>query len=624
MISPADRAEALLQVVTESLPHAEHRPGQIRMARRVADALANGERLVVQAGTGTGKTLGYLVPVIASGFTTIVATYTKALQDQLAEVDLPLLQKVLNGQHLADPFSWAVLKGRNNYLCRQRLHEIETRGEELELEDASRGVRNEVRKLVNWSTKTESGEMSEVPFPVSDSAWRSVSVGSDVCPGKLKCAFGETCYTERARDAARAANVVVVNFSLYGFDLEAEREFLPEHDVVVFDEVHELEDVISDTASVMLTGGSAANVAEAVRKVLPSKKVANALATSGRDLDAALADRKDKRLSNPLPNDLAEVLRGMKEQTLLLGDALTSVSDETPELLRAKSATKRLADALQECLSTDSNRVTFVTGGDHPRLVSAPLSVARVLAPVWNAQTAILTSATIPQSLPHRLGLAVDNDTRLEVESPFDYEANALLYLADDLPDPDAPDRNQKVHARIRQLVQYSDGSALVLFTSRKAMRDAVDELRGTLDDITVLSQDDMGKKALLDAFKTDIRSCLFATRSFFQGVDVPGDALRLVILDKVPFPMRTDPLLEARRDLLGQSAFMQIDVPIAAATLAQAAGRLIRSATDHGVVAILDSRLVKRRYKGAVLEGVAHFPETSQLGDVKSFFHRR
>ena len=161
MISAADRAEALLQVVTESLPHAEHRPGQIRMARRVAEALANGERLVVQAGTGTGKTLGYLVPVIASGLTTIVATYTKALQDQLADVDLPLLQEVLNDQHLADPFSWAVLKGRNNYLCRQRLHEIETRGEELELEDASRGVRNEVRKLVNWSAETDSGEMSE-------------------------------------------------------------------------------------------------------------------------------------------------------------------------------------------------------------------------------------------------------------------------------------------------------------------------------------------------------------------------------------------------------------------------------------------------------------------------------
>jgi ATP-dependent DNA helicase DinG len=155
-------------------------------------------------------------------------------------------------------------------------------------------------------------------------------------------------------------------------------------------------------------------------------------------------------------------------------------------------------------------------------------------------------------------------------------------------------------------------------------MREAVDELRGALDDITVLSQDDMGKKALLDAFKTDIRSCLFATRSFFQGVDVPGDALRQVILDKVPFPMRTDPLLEARRELLGQQAFMQIDVPIAAATLAQAAGRLIRSATDHGVVAILDSRLVKRRYKNAVLEGVAHFRETSQLDDVKSFFRRR
>ena len=252
------------------------------------------------------------------------------------------------------------------------------------------------------------------------------------------------------------------------------------------------------------------------------------------------------------------------------------------------------------------------------------VALARVLAPVWLAQKAILTSATIPRSLPDRLGIAVEEDDRIDVESPFDYETNALLYLADDLPDPDAPSRSREVHARIRQLVTYSDGSALVLFTSRKAMREAVDEMRGTLGDITVLSQDDMGKKALLEAFKTDVRSCLFATRSFFQGVDVPGDALRLVILDKVPFPLRTDPLLSARRDLLGQSAFMQIDVPIAAATLAQAAGRLIRSASDHGVVAILDSRLSKRRYKGAVLEGVAHIPETSSLDDVRRFYDRR
>ncbi len=624
MTSPADRAEALLQAVTEALPRAEHRPGQIRMVRRVAEALEFGDRLIVQAGTGTGKTLGYLVPVIASGLTTIVATYTKALQDQLADVDLPLLERTLNGKLLADPFTWAVLKGRNNYLCRQRLHEIETRGEELELEESSRGVRNEVRKLVQWSTKTETGEVSEVPFPVSDSAWRAVSVGSDVCPGKQKCAFGETCYTERAREAARAANVVVVNFSLYGLDLEAEREFLPEHDVVVFDEVHELEDVISDTASVMLAGGSAASVAETVRKVLPSKKVTNSLATSGRDLDTELLDLKDRRLSNPLPDTLSTVLRGMKQQNQLLIDALAAVTNETPELLRAKSATKRLGDALQSMLSVDSNRVAFVTGGDHPRLVSAPLNVARVLAPVWLAQKAILTSATIPRSLPDRLGIAVEEDDRIDVESPFDYETNALLYLADDLPDPDAPSRSREVHARIRQLVTYSDGSALVLFTSRKAMREAVDEMRGTLGDITVLSQDDMGKKALLEAFKTDVRSCLFATRSFFQGVDVPGDALRLVILDKVPFPLRTDPLLSARRDLLGQSAFMQIDVPIAAATLAQAAGRLIRSASDHGVVAILDSRLSKRRYKGAVLEGVAHIPETSSLDDVRRFYDRR
>jgi ATP-dependent DNA helicase DinG len=244
---------------------------------------------------------------------------------------------------------------------------------------------------------------------------------------------------------------------------------------------------------------------------------------------------------------------------------------------------------------------------------------------MWSDTTAILTSATIPAGLPQRLGLAVADDDIVRVASPFDYSANSLLYLAGDLPAPNAHGRNEAVNDRIRKLIDMSEGSALVLFTSWTALRQAVDALRGELGDrITLYSQEDMSKKALLDAFREDTTSCLFATRGFFQGVDVPGDSLRLVIIDKVPFPQMGDPLLEARREDAGPGAFMSIDVPMAAATLAQAAGRLIRTATDHGVVAVLDPRLASKGYKSAVLAGVSHMPETSSLRDVERFFDMR
>lgn len=625
MTPAAASAIELLDTVIGRLSHAEQRVGQADMVRHVADAIDTGTTLVVQAGTGTGKTLGYLVPILAAGRTAVIATYTKALQDQLASVDLPLLEAACADRPDLS-FSWAILKGRNNYLCRQRVSEIETGQDQLQLNDTPADVVREIRDLVAWADETETGEISDVPFTVGDSAWRKVSLGSDECPGAAKCSFGETCFTERARERAKNANVIVVNFTLYGLDLEQDREFLPDHDVVVFDEVHELEDVISETASVSLTGRMIATAAETARLALARQKLPNALAKTGKELDEVLQRYIGQRLPQPLPPDIEGTIGNAAQQCGLISDELRATINETPELLRAVSTITRMNESLDKVLTGGSNMVVFVTDvRGAARLTAAPKRVDRVLGQLWDDTTAILTSATIPPGLPRRLGLAFDDDDIVRVASPFDYEKQSLLYLADDLPVPNDAQRSAKLQSRIRELISLSGGSALVLFTSWSVLRDTADALDGKLGKgVNLYRQDDMPKKALLDAFRQDHASCLFATRGFFQGVDVPGDALRLVILDKVPFPAMNDPLLDARRDEAGSSAFMTVDVPIAAASLAQAAGRLIRTATDHGVVAILDPRLSTKRYKSAVLYGVSHMPETNQLSQVQEFFASR
>jgi ATP-dependent DNA helicase DinG len=625
MTPAAASAIELLDTVIGRLSHAEQRVGQADMVRHVADAIDTGTTLVVQAGTGTGKTLGYLVPILAAGRTAVIATYTKALQDQLASVDLPLLEAACADRPDLS-FSWAILKGRNNYLCRQRVSEIETGQDQLQLNDTPADVVREIRDLVAWADETETGEISDVPFTVGDSAWRKVSLGSDECPGAAKCSFGETCFTERARERAKNANVIVVNFTLYGLDLEQDREFLPDHDVVVFDEVHELEDVISETASVSLTGRMIATAAETARVALARQKLPNALAKTGKELDEVLQRYIGQRLPQPLPPDIEGTIGNAAQQCGLISDELRATINETPELLRAVSTITRMNESLDKVLTGGSNMVVFVTDvRGAARLTAAPKRVDRVLGQLWDDTTAILTSATIPPGLPRRLGLAFDDDDIVRVASPFDYEKQSLLYLADDLPVPNDAQRSAKLQSRIRELISLSGGSALVLFTSWSVLRDTADALDGKLGKgVNLYRQDDMPKKALLDAFRQDHASCLFATRGFFQGVDVPGDALRLVILDKVPFPAMNDPLLDARRDEAGSSAFMTVDVPIAAASLAQAAGRLIRTATDHGVVAILDPRLSTKRYKSAVLYGVSHMPETNQLSQVQEFFASR
>lgn len=288
------KIDAALAAVTRALPAAEDRPGQVQMAQAVADAIERGRHLVVQAGTGTGKTIGYLVPAVLAGKTVVVATATKALQDQLASKDLPFLE-----EHLGAPFEWAVLKGRSNYLCRQRLDELVAKDAgQMEIEEFAATTRVEINRLADWAKRTTTGDQAELDWAPTDKAWRAVSVGSDECPGASKCPKGPVCFAEAARDRAAEANVIVVNMHLYGLNVGAGGAILPDHDVVVVDEAHQLEDIMSDTVGMEVSGGRFMNLTVALKRILDDPAVVGPVAESGTALRDALSPYLGQRLPN--------------------------------------------------------------------------------------------------------------------------------------------------------------------------------------------------------------------------------------------------------------------------------------------------------------------------------------
>ena len=589
----------ILDATVDRLEHAESRPGQVSMAKEIASAIESGRHLIVQAGTGTGKSLGYLVPVALSGRRTIVATYTKALQDQLATFDLPLVASVLEAD-LGRKFTFSVLKGRSNYLCLQRVDELSDRNQQqLDIDPKANAA---VRSLVNWSTHTTTGDSGDIDWPLPDSAWRQVSVTSDECPGARKCPRGNDCFAERARALAQESDVVVVNTHLYALDVASDGAILPEHELVVFDEAHQLEDVVSSSASIALSPGRVASVASTIRAVLVDDALYARFGRIGTVLTGVLAPRSGTRLSLPLDQSIADAL---VELRLCTDDALTSVGNISSEnetvkqkALRAVTTATRLIEQIDACLAATATYVAWVSGSaERPVLELAPLDVAPLLAErVWSRRTAVLTSATIPASLPQRVGINMSTCDAIDVGSPFDYENSGYVYCAKHLPPPGSDARDDAVNAEILELINAAGGRTLALFTTYRAMHLAADYV-GNHANFPILRQDDLPKMALVETFSERPEACLFATAGFFQGVDVPGETLSLVIIDKIPFPRPDDPLLSARRDAIGQTAFAEIDIPIAATQLAQAAGRLIRTSSDKGVVAILDPRLATKSY---------------------------
>ncbi len=635
-----------LDRATGSLAGREERPSQRAMAEAVAAAIRGHRHLIVQAGTGTGKSLAYLVPALALGTRAVVATATKALQDQLAARDLPML-----AESLGVPFEFAVLKGRSNYVCRQRVEEISGTGEQLLLDPDVAGAASpapdsglgplgrEVRRLVQWAEHdTETGDRSELPFEPKDAAWAQVSVGSRDCPGASRCPSGTGCFAEKARERAGMADVVIVNTHLYSTTLAIGAELLPPHDVVIFDEAHELEDIASSAFGFEIGPGRFGALGRMSRALLDDPAAATAVEDGASVFAAMIKPHVGKSLPRPAEKEFSDTLVMLRERLARLGGELKraardSGGDPTPggtpaedrgRHLRAQQSLGHLQKDLDHVVGLSGDDVAWVEGPDHaPVLRVAPLDVGAALqSRIWSlgeGPTAVMTSATIPPRLGERLGLASGTYDQLDVGSPYSYEEQALLYCPLHLPDPRQAEFEPAMHDELVALIEAAEGRTMALFTSWRAMRAAADAVRKRVT-WEVLTQADLPKPALVARFAADEHSCLFATMGFWQGVDVPGPALSLVTIDRLPFPRPDDPLLQARRSRLGAGAFELIDIPRAAALLAQGTGRLIRSASDRGVVAVFDTRLGKARYRWSLVKALPPMRRTRHRRDVVEF----
>lgn len=644
-----------LQRVVGALPGGgEARQGQVDMAEAVAHALDNGRHLVVQAGTGTGKSLAYLVPAILSGKTVVVATATKALQDQLAKKDLPFLQ-----DHVGRKFDFAVLKGRSNYVCMQRLRELGFEGEQLGLEEAAAEagpgptpgrtsrLGEEILKLKEFAAETDTGDRAELSFEPDQRAWGLVSVTAEECPGARECPSGGDCFAEKARQAAADSDVVIVNMHLYGAHLSSGGMVLPDHQAVVFDEAHELEDIVSESLGFELSGGRLRALAAGARNALgvrrggpatPASTTVEELFSLVDQLDYHLRPLMDRRLPAGPEGELREVLQltavrlGALEKLLEAAatssrggtEAADGVTPATDRAARSLLAIEHCSADLTRLKSSDDERVTWVEGGERaPRLRSAPADVAPVMSThVFERIPAVMTTATAPPGIGPRLGADPGELDALDVGSPFPYEQNALLYCAVHLPDRRrAGDEKVEAmqHDEIAALIEAAGGRTLALFTSRRALTKATAALRERLS-VPILAQDDLPKPALVAEFAADPATCLFATLSFWQGVDVPGQTLSLVVIDRLPFPRPDDPLMAARRDRAGALAFKSVDLPRAATLLAQGAGRLIRTAADRGVVAVLDPRLATASYRWDLVRALPPMRRTRLRAEAEAF----
>jgi ATP-dependent DNA helicase DinG len=647
-VSAADASAALAQVVAALPRGGEARPGQDEMARAVAEAIESGRHLVVRAGTGTGKTLGYLVPAVLSGKRTVVATATRALQDQLAAKDLPFLEATLG-----HPFTWAVLKGRSNYVCVQRLAEVApSQGDaatgdggsadnaggdghgsrpaasQLALDGlAERADPDELATIAAWAATTTIGDRAELAVEPSEAAWAAVSTTSRDCPGAARCPRGDRCFAEAARDRAALADVVVVNLHLYGLDLASDGAILPEHDVTVIDEAHVVDDIISATTGVEIGAGRFTHLARLLRGILAEAgDTITGVADSGPVLTSALVPHRDQRLTAPLPDALAGALAAVRRRVEAAQVALRGIregagDDVQARAIRARQAATALLEEIDAVSAPTDAHVLFVTGPEHaPTLRLAPLDVAGLLRErLWSRRTAVLTSATLAPGFGPHLGLPQRADELLDVGSPFDYPANGLIYCAARLPRPTDPHWADLAIDELAALIEAAGGRTLALFTSYKAMDRAVDTLRRRLP-FPILAQGEQPKQALVERFAGDPETCLFATMSFWQGIDVPGASLSLVAIDRLPFPRPDDPLLQARREYVGDGAFLAIDVPRASTLLAQGVGRLIRTSTDRGAVAVLDPRLATARYGPKIVATLPRMRRTRDRAEVEAF----
>ncbi|WP_330232703.1 ATP-dependent DNA helicase [Nocardia sp. NBC_00508] len=655
----------LLATAVQALGGKE-RAGQVTMAAAVDHAIDTKEHLAVQAGTGTGKSLAYLVPslrhAVRTGRTVVVSTATIALQRQLVDRDLPRLAEALSTPLGRTP-GFAILKGRNNYLCLNKINSvIPDEPAEAELFDAFAISRlgREVQRLNEWASDTETGDRDELAPGVSDRAWRQVSVSSRECLGKSRCPFGQDCFAERARTESAQADVVVTNHALLAIDAISGIQVLPEHDVVVIDEAHELVDRVTGVATAELAPSTISAAARRCAKLIDEQEV-DRLEGAGEAWHTVLDELPAARW-DILPDGVAPVLALIRDAawnartalappggTTAQGDpegaaarnlALAAIDEVHDSAVRALTAFEESDPAARRdviWLAADE-----VRGVVRRSLHMAPLSVGGLLrSRLFGTATVVLTSATLQiggsfdglattWGLPAQSGSRTDPATAngaeapsdadtvrwnsLDVGSPFDHAKSGILYVAEHLPAPGRDGLAPTYLDEIERLITAAGGRTLGLFSSMRAARAATDALRDRLR-TPILCQGDDATGALVRKFADDPETSLFGTLSLWQGVDVPGPSLSLVILDRIPFPRPDDPLLTARQRAVqarGGNGFMTVAASHAALLLAQGTGRLLRSVDDRGVVAILDSRLATARYGGYLRASLPPYWETA------------
>lgn len=607
-----DVISAALTRVTVSLEHPETRQSQIEMAEVVATAIDDRSPLIVEAGTGVGKSLGYLVPVALSKKKTIIATATKALQDQLSKKDAPALAAA--GLHPVV----GVLKGRANYLCIQKMTAV-TSQVHLDFDDEASLAQ---KRVAEWANVTTTGDRDEMTFPVPAPVWAALSMSSDECPGADRCPFGKVCFTEKARRDAARADILVVNSALYGAHLAHGANLLPPHEVVVFDEAHELPDVLTRALGVELSPGRLRALSPII-KSLDQVSLLSALDTllsAASALETALAKRpSDEKTGLDRASTSALILAEVSLDSL--GAGLEALADLTSqdEMLRlsALSMIARLRQDISRFLAPSPGDLLYVEGQVRPVLVCSPVELGPALAEVWAGVTPIFTSATIPPFLSETLG--IPEPTTLALSSPFDYATHALLYIPSHLPDRRSKEAARAIARDLADLITASGGRCLALFTSYQALNEIGQIVRSRLQ-TPLLLQGDLPRSALLQNFSASEEVSLFATMGFWQGVDVPGRSLSLLAIDRLPFARPDDPLLNARRELAGPRAFYTVDLPRAAMLLTQGVGRLIRSASDQGVVVVYDNRLLTSSYKNVLLDRLPPMRRTSDEAEALSF----
>ncbi len=622
-------ADELLAAAVGAVPGGCARSGQQQMVSAITECIEAGEHLLVQAGTGTGKSLAYLTPSLLVDGPVVISTATLALQNQLVEHDLPRLAEAVQPVLGRKP-TFAVLKGRHHYLCMAKLEHADEDEPNLFSEGSGGGtgwlgetgrLGKQIQRLRDWSVKTETGDRDELDPGVDDTAWRQVSMPARECVGAGKCPYGQECFAEASRVRAREADIVVTNHSLLAVDMLAERHIVPPHKLLVVDEAHELADRVSSAAQAELTPDGIDRAARRARPVL-APAAAEALTDAGDALAVGLGETPAGRLTSGLPPALREACTLLDAATRGALDGIGEIKNDDPDPVRkqqAKAILDELSTTAQRLLDDDEYDVAWVEKSDvggRRALVVAPLSVAGTLGKhLYDERTVVATSATLTlggrfDTVAKALGLPAEVPDgghgwrSLDVGSPFDYPKQGILYVAAHLPRPAASGLPAQAGEELVSMIKTLGGRTLGLFSSRRAAQQAAELVRARTG-LPVLLQGEEGLPILVRRFREERESCLFGVMSLWQGVDVPGDSCQLVVIDRLPFPRPDEPLAAARAaavDASGGSGFASVSVPIAAVRLAQGVGRLIRSAGDRGVVAVLDSRLETAKGYGAFL----------------------